>query len=220
LDGRKKLAQEIAKHGVIFESKKLYDNQVVPFIVSYLRKQNVKIEPKAAQLAFDSIGATITRFIKELEKIIATLPENNRTITTKQIEQNIGISRNFNNFELIKAIAKRDPAKAYQIAKYFSENPKNNTLVLTLSVLFSYFANLMICHYEKDKSRNAIKQALGLRSDIQIDDYSDGLENYTATKTMNIISLIRSTDAQSKGVGNPSLQNATLLKELLYKIMH
>jgi DNA polymerase-3 subunit delta len=220
LDGRKRLSQEIAKHGTVVESKKLYDNQIIPFIISYLKQRKVEIEDRAAQLIADCLGVNISRLVNELEKIIIGLPENSRRITVSLVEHNIGINRDFNNFELQRAIAKRDVLKANRIAQYFGKNPKNNPLVVTLSVLFNFFSNLMICHYERDRSINGVKQALGLRFDMQAYDYIDGMRNYNAMKTMNIIALIRSADVRSKGFGNSSLTDEMLLKELIYMIMH
>ncbi|MDR1562643.1 MAG: DNA polymerase III subunit delta [Dysgonamonadaceae bacterium] len=218
LDGRKKLPSEISKKGIVFESKRLYDNQITPFICTYIKSRNLRIEDSAAQLMADSLGANVSKLVNEIEKLIITLPAKS-TITSSLIEENIGISKDFNNFELQRAIAKRDVLKANRIAKYFDNNPKNNPLVLSLTVLFNFFANLMICHYENDKSLGAIKTTLGLRFDMQGYDYVDGLKNYNAFQTMQIISLIRETDARSKGF-NSSLSDGALLKELLFRVMH
>jgi len=220
LDGRKKLSGEIGKIGIVFESKKLYENQIPAFITNYLRKRNVKIDAKSAQMLTDYLGNDLSKLTNELEKLILILPAEKAVITSELIEQNIGISKDYNNFELQKALANKDILKANRIALYFEQNPKNNPIQQTLGALFTFFSNLMICHYENNKSRPNLMSVLGFRSEIQIDDYMPALKNYKPGKTMQIISLIRECDAQSKGVNNVSIPDGYLLKELVYKIMH
>lgn len=220
LDGRKKLAGEIGKIGVSFESKKLYENQIPAFIIRHLQGRNVKIEQKASLLLTDYLGNDLSKLTNELEKLIISLPPSNAQITSTLIEKNIGISKDYNNFELQKAIASKDILKANRIAKYFEQNPKNNPLIVTLTVLFNFFANLMICHYEGNKTEPHLMSVLGFRFNFQITDYMQAMKNYNPAKTMRIISLIRTADAQSKGVDNVSLPDGKLLAELLYKIMH
>ena len=220
LDGRKKLTGEIGKTGVVFESKKLYENQIPPFITSYLRERKVKIDVKSAQLLTDYLGNDLSKLTNELEKLILLLSKDNPVINTELIEQNIGISKDYNNFELQKALANKDILTANRIALYFDQNPKNNPLILTLATLFSFFSNLMICHYEKNKAKSNLMKILGFWSDIQMNDYIAALQHYKPGKTMQIISLIREFDARSKGVNNVSIPDGILLKELIYKIMH
>ena len=220
LDGRKKLSGEIGKKGIVFESKKLYENQVPAFIINYLRRRNVKIDIKSAQMLTDYLGNDLSKLTNELEKLILILPKENAVITSELIEQNIGISKDYNNFELQKALANKDILKANRIALYFEQNPKNNPFNLTLTTLFTFFSNLMICHYETHKSKPNLVIILGLRFDMQITDYMTALQNYKPGKTMQIISLIRECDARSKGVNNASVPGGNLLKELIYKIMH
>lgn len=220
LDGRKKLALEIGKTGLVFESKKLYENQIPAFIIRYLQGRNVKIEQKASLLLTDYLGNDLSKLTNELEKLIILLPKSNAQITSELIEKNIGVSKDYNNFELQKAIASKDVLKANRIAKYFEQNPKNNPLIVTLAVLFNFFANLMICHYEKNKTESHLMSVLGFRYNFQITDYMQAMKNYNPGKTMRVISLIRTTDARSKGVDNVSLPDGKLLAELLYKIMH
>jgi DNA polymerase-3 subunit delta len=220
LDGRKKLSGEIAKTGIVFESKKLYDNQIPPFITAWLRKRKVKIDMKPAQMLADYLGNDLSKLTNEMEKLILLLPKENPEITSELIEHNIGISKDYNNFELQKALANKDILKSNRIALYFEQNPKNNPIILTLASLFSFFSNLMICHYEKDKSKQNLMAVLGFHADIQIVDYMTALSNYKPLKTMQIISLIRDCDARSKGVNNASVPPESLLKELVYKILH
>ena len=220
LDGRKKLSGEIGKTGIVFESKKLYENQVPAFITNYLRSRNVKIDLKSAQMLTDYLGNDLSKLTNELEKLIILLPKDNPVISSGIIEQNIGISKDYNNFELQKAIANKDILKANRIVFYFDQNPKNYSLQFTLAALFSFFSNLMICHYEKNQSKSNLMNVLGFRAEIQITDYMTALINYKAGKTMQIVSLIREFDARSKGVNNTSVPDGSLLKELVYKIMH
>jgi DNA polymerase-3 subunit delta len=153
LDRRKKLAAEIEKVGVLFESKKIKDAQLPGFISSYLKRRSVEIEPKASEMMAEFVGADLSRMAGELEKLIITLPRGQKRITPEQIERNIGISKDYNNFELRNALVAKDVFKANQIIKYFEENPKTNPLQMTLSVLFNFFSNLMLAYYAPDKSK-------------------------------------------------------------------
>jgi len=220
MDGRKKLPVEIAKTGIVFESKKLYENQIPAFITTFLRNRKVTIDLKSAQMLTDYLGNNLSKLTNELEKLILLLPPKNPVISSELIEQNIGISKDYNNFELQKALANKDILKANRIAFYYEQNPKSNPYTPTLAFLFTFFSNLMICHYEPNKSKSNLMAVLGFRSDIQIIDYLSALNNYKATKTMQIISLIREFDARSKGVNNASVPEGSLFKELIYKIMH
>ena len=220
LDGRKKLSGEIGKTGIVFESKKLYDNQVPPFITNYLRQRNVRTDARCAQLLTDYLGNDLSKLTNELEKLILLLSAGNPVITVELIEQNIGISKDYNDFELQKALAGKDILKANRIARYFEQNSKNNPLQRTLSILFTFFSNLMICHYERDKSKSNLMAIFGFRFDLQITDYMAALQNYRPGKTMQIISLIRECDAKSKGFNNASLPDGAIFSELIYKIMH
>lgn len=220
LDRRKKLAAEIEKVGVLFDSKKIKDAQLPGFITSYLKRKSVEIEPKATEMMAEFVGADLNRMAGELEKLIITLPKGQKRITPEQIERNIGISKDYNNFELRSALIQRDVLKANRIIKYFEENPKTNPLQMTLSVLFNFFANLMLAYYAPDKSEQGIATQLGLRLPWQSREYLTAMRQYTGVKVMNIIGEIRYYDARSKGVGNSSLSNAELLKELVYKILH
>ncbi|MBR1597271.1 MAG: DNA polymerase III subunit delta [Phocaeicola sp.] len=220
LDRRKKLAAEIQKVGVLFESKRLRDYQLPDFISNYLRQQKVDIEAKAAEMMADFVGTDLSRMVGELEKLIITLPKGQRRITPLQIEQNIGISKDYNNFELRNAIIQKDVEKANKIVKYFAENPKTNPIQLTLVVLFNFFSNLMLAYYAPVKTEEGVAAQLGLRSSWQAKDYVAAMRMYSGIKVMQIISDIRMFDARSKGVDNSSVSDADLLKELVYRILH
>ena len=220
LDRRKKLAAEIQKIGVLYESKRLRDYQLPDFISNYLRQQKVDIEPKAAEMMADFVGTDLSRMVGELEKLIITLPQGQRRITPLQIEQNIGISKDYNNFELRNAIIQKDVEKANKIVKYFAENPKTNPIQLTLIVLFNFFSNLMLAYYAPVKTEDGVAAQLGLRSSWQAKEYVAAMRGYSGIKVMQIISDIRTFDARSKGVDNSSVSDADLLKELVYRILH
>ncbi len=220
LDGRKKLAGEIAKTGIVFESKKLYDNQIPSFIISYLQDKKVTIDHQSSQILTDYLGNNLSKLTGELDKLCISLPEDQRRITPELIERNIGISKDYNNYELQDAIAVRNILKANRIIRYFEQNQKNNPFLVTLTVLYNFFSNLMICHYEADKSEANIRNVLGLRSGFQSASYMSAMRIYGPAKTMQIISLIRTFDAKGKGFGNTSVSPGELLKELAHKIMH
>ena len=220
LDRRKKLAAEIEKVGVLFESKKIKDTQLAGFITSYLKRKSIEIEPKASEMMAEFVGTDLSRMTGELEKLIITLPKGQKRITPEQIEQNIGISKDYNNYELRNALIIKDVFKANQIIKYFEENPKTNPLQMTLSVLFNFFSNLMLAYYAPEKSEQGIAAQLGLKSPWQSKDYLAAMRKYSGVKVMQIIGEIRYCDAKSKGVGNSSLGDGELLRELVYKILH
>ncbi len=220
LDRRKKLAAEIEKTGVLFESKKVKDAQLPAFITSYMKRKGIDVEPKATAMLADFVGADLSRLTGELEKLIITLPKGHTRVTPEQIEKNIGISKDYNNFELRSALVEKDVLKANKIIKYFEENPKTNPIQMTLSLLFGFFSNLMLAYYAPEKSEQGIANMLGLRTPWQAKDYLSAMRRYNGVKTMQIIGEIRYADAKSKGVGNPSLSDGDILRELVFKILH
>lgn len=220
LDKRKKLYAEIEKHGVIFESKKIPEYKIPGFISSYVQTKGLGIDQKSAQMLSDYLGNDLSKLTNEIAKLLIAIPADQKRITAELIEENIGISKDFNNFELLKAIVEKDIFKINQIADYFEKNPKNNPLVMTMSVLFNFFSNLMVCYWAKNKTEQGIAAELGFRNPYQAKDYVLALKSYNAFKSMEIISLLRTYDAKSKGVGNISASDGELLKELLYKIIH
>ncbi|MBE6275285.1 MAG: DNA polymerase III subunit delta [Bacteroides sp.] len=220
LDRRKKLAAIIEKEGVLFESKKVKEAQLPGFISSYLKRKSVDIEPKAAEMMAEFVGMDLSRMAGELEKLVLTLPQGQRRITPEQIERNIGISKDYNNYELRSALIARDVLKANKIIKYFEENPKTNPIQMTLSVLFGFFSNLMLAYYAPEKTEQGIAAQLGLRSSWQAREYLVAMRVFSGVKVMEIIGEIRYCDARSKGVENVSLSDGDLLRELIYKILH
>jgi DNA polymerase-3 subunit delta len=220
IDRRKKLSAEIEKVGVLFESKKVKDGQLPGWIAAYLKRKSVDIEPKAAEMMAEFVGSDLSRMSGELEKLIITLPAGKNRITPEQIERNIGISKDYNNFELKNALLARDVLKANRIIKYFEENPKANPIQVTLAMLFSFYSNLMLAYYAPEKSEQGVAAQLGLRTTWQAREYIQAMRLYSGVKVMQIIGEIRYCDAKSKGVGNSSMSDGELLKELVFKILH
>ena len=220
LDRRKKLAAEIEKVGILFESKKLKETQLPAFITSYMKRKGVDLEPKATSMLADFVGTDLSRLTGELEKLIITLPKGQTRVPPEQIERNIGISKDYNNFELRSALVERNVLKANQIINYFEKNPKTNPLQMTLSLLFGFYSNLMLAYYAPEKSEQGIASFLGLKSPWQAREYQTAMKRYSGVKTMQIIGEIRYTDAKSKGIGNSSLTDSELLRELIFKILH
>jgi DNA polymerase-3 subunit delta len=217
LDKRKKITKLLAKAGVVFESKKLYENQVGDWIKRVLSGKGYTIEPKAAAMLVEFLGNDLGKINNELEKLAIILPQGS-TITPKIIEDNIGISKDYNVFELRKAIGEKDQLKAYKIADYFANNPKDNPLVLTVGLVFGFFSQLLQYHGLKDKSpANAAKM---LRvNPYFVKDYDIALRNYPMRKVSTIVGALRDIDVKSKGVG-ANVSQADLMRELLVKIFN
>lgn len=220
LDRRKKIVAEIEKNGVVFESKKLKENLLPGFITTYMKRRKMEIDDTAAQLMAEFVGNDLNRLAGELDKLIITMPKDRNRITPVEIERNIGISKDYNNFELKNALITKDTLKANKIVKYFSDNPKSNPLQPTLALLFNYFSNLMVAYYAPERTENGVAAYLGLKSPWLAKEYIAGMKAYTGVKVMNIITQIRLCDARSKGIGNVSLSQGELLRELVYFILH
>ncbi|WP_282073825.1 DNA polymerase III subunit delta [Polaribacter atrinae] len=217
LDKRKKLHKVIAKTGLVYESKKLYENQVSDWIRRVLSGKKYQIEPKATQMLVEFLGTDLSKISNELDKLMLILPKET-IISDKHIEDNIGISKDFNNFELRNAAGGKDIVKANRIINYFAENPKNNPLVMTISLLNSFFTQLLLFHGLKDKSKGAVAKSLGV-SPYFVDEYFLAAKNYPMRKVAQVIAFLRDADVKSKGVGASQSQK-DILKELLFKILH
>lgn len=222
IDKRKAVVKKIDKIGVVYESKKLYDNQMPGFIISYLKAKNIGIDMKSAQMLSDFIGNDISKLIPQLQKLEVSLPSQpaNRRITAEMIEKNVGISKDYNNFELVKAVANKDISAASKIVDHFNKNSKENPIMVTVSVLFNYFSNLLECFWLPRKDESSVMAALNIKSSFFVRDYMAGIRSYNAKKVMEIITDLRTVDAASKGIDNISATQGELLKVLIYKIMH
>ena len=217
-DKRKAFFKAIPKKGVLYESKKIYDNKVPDWITNYVKEKGYGISPKACVILSEYLGTNLGKIVNEVGKLIINVPAG-AEITDQLIEQNIGISKDFNIFELQNAIGRKDIFKANQIAAYFKANPKDNPLVKNVSILFGYFAKVMIYSKLKDKSRNSAAAALSINP-FFVNDYQVASRNYPMKKLEQIISYLREYDLKSKGVDSISTSDGELLKELLYKILH
>lgn len=221
IDKRKKLPAIVEKAGILFESKKLRERDLPSFIENYLKAKGASIDPKSQQIIADSVGADLSRLVGELEKLLIALPENDKRVTPQVVEDQIGVSKDFNAFELRDAIVNRNIFKANQIMKFFDNNPKAGSIYSFLPMLFNYFQNLLIAYYCPQKNnQEALAKWLDLRSAWGAKDYMTGMRNYTGMKTMQIISKIREIDAKSKGLDNPNTPPGELMKELLFFIFH
>jgi DNA polymerase III subunit delta len=219
-DKRKKLVRAVkASGGAVLESSRLYENKIPEWITSWLKQRQCTIEPDAGILLVEYLGTDLGKIANELEKLTIALPAKDRRITPLLIEQNIGISKDYNNFELQKALGQKNVLKANRIINYFSKNPKNNPFTLTVTSLFFFFSKIFTLHYIKDKSRTNVASVLKINPYF-VPEYEQAAKRYDIRKAALIISLLREYDVRSKGFGNSSATDGDLLKELIYKILH
>ena len=217
IDKRKSLYKEISKTGVVYESKKLYENQVADWIRRVLSPKNYTISPKAAQMLVEFLGTDLSKINNELEKLQIILPKGTQ-ISPEDIEVNIGISKDYNNFELRKAIGEKDALKAHRIVNYFAENPKDNPMVVTVSLLFNFFSQLLHFHGLKDKSPRSVASALKVNPYF-VNEYITAARFYPMKKVSSVVSTLRDFDVKSKGVGANAIPQGDLLKEMLTIIL-
>lgn len=222
VDKRKKfVSKTVASGGVVFESAKVSDKELPGFVNKYLAIKKATADPKTVSIIAESIGRDLNRLTSELDKLCMALPENDRRVTAELVEQCIGVSKEYNSFELRAAIVNRDIAKANRIVNYFDKNPKSGGVYVLIPSLFSYFQNLMISWYAPNRqSLGAIADHLELKTEWQARDYMNGMKVYSAMKTMQIISKLREIDEKTKGLDCPNTTPGELMKELIYFIMH
>ncbi len=219
IDSRKKFMVKAAANGVVFKSEKLRDNVVPAFIEEYVKANNATIDNKAKLMIADFIGNDLARITSEIDKTLISLQGQDRKVTPEIVEKEIGISKEYNMFELRNALIDRDVVKANRIVKYIDNNPKTASLFSFLPGLFSFFQNLMVAHYT-DRTDRGVMLALGFKSEWAVKDYMKALRVFSAGKTMKIIQQIRETDAKSKGIDNPNTSPGDLLKQLVFFILH
>lgn len=218
MDKRKKFVKIAAQKGVVFESKKIYENQLVPWIQNYCKERTYSIAPQAVALLAEYLGTDISKVANELEKLMILIPKE-KTISPADIEKNIGISKDFNVFELQNALAAKDVKKANQIVNHFGANPNVNPIQMTIASLFFYFNRLLKYHLSSDKSRNNLVKVLGVQPYF-LDNYVNAARMYPVKKVVEIISILREYDMKSKGVGNVSASVKDLQREMIFKILH
>lgn len=221
IDKRRLLVKNIvANGGVVFESKKLYDNQIPSYIKSYFADRKIRIDEKSAQMITEFVGTDISKLNQELKKLEVSMPVGTNTVNSDLVERNIGISKDYNNFELLKAVISKNSLMANRIVNHFERNPKDNPTIVTIAVLFNYFSSLLECFWLPNKNEQSVMSSLNLRSSYFARDYMMGLRKYKALEVMNIISDLRTFDAKIKGIGNASASQGELLKELIYRIIN
>jgi DNA polymerase III subunit delta len=218
LDKRKKFLKVAADKGIVFESPKIYENQLITWINKYCSENGYKISPQASAMLAEYLGTEISKVANELDKLMILLPSGS-TISPVDIEKNIGISKDYNIYELQNAIGEKDVLKANRIINHFGANQKQNPIPKTISSLYFYFSKLLKFHFLQDKSRNNITKALGV-GPYFVDGFLKAAKNYSPKKLVEIISLLREIDMKSKGVGNVSASEIDLQRELIYKILH
>ena len=220
IDKRKKVAAELERSGVVLDSKKMRDDQLPAFINGYLREKGLVADNKSVLMMRESIGADLSRLASEIDKLAIALPAGSLNITPELVEEHIGISKEYNNFELQNALVNKDILKANKIVQYFARNPKKNPIQMTLALLFGFFSNVMMCYYAPEKSERGVVEFLGLRSAWGVGDYIKAMRNYKPMHVMEILHLIRLADAQSKGAEGAQMPDGEIMRELLYKILH
>lgn len=218
LDKRTKLYKVLEKQGLVFESAKLYDNKVPDWISNYVKSKSRAISPKATVLLAEYLGNDLSKITNEIDKLILNLKDGEE-ITPGHVEDYIGISREYNIFELHNALGKKNILKANQIVNFFSANPKNNPLIVTIPQLFSYFMKLLTYHTLDDRSPKSVASSLGVHPYF-VSEYESAARMYPKQNVMRIISTLREYDTRAKGVNAGSASEGSLLKELVFKILH
>ncbi len=219
LDKRTKLFKTLESHGIYFESGRIRDYLIPAWIERYLMLKGIKTDPSASAMLTEYLGTDLHKIVNELDKLIITLPDGKPFITTALIEKNIGISKDYNNFELQKAIGEKNILKANMIVHYFANNPKDNPITLSIASLFGFFSKLLTFHYLTDKSKNNVAAVLKVNP-FFVKEYENSATKYNVSKTMEIISLLRIYDLKSKGFGDPGTDPGDLLKELVFRVLH
>ncbi len=218
LDRRTKFFKALSQTGLVFVGKKLYDNQVPGWIADYVKRHGYSIGPEALQMLADHLGSDLGKIVNEVRKLFIN-QEKGSEITAKVIEENIGISKDFNIFEFQNALGARNNQKAYQIAKYFADNPRSNPFVMTTGVLYQFFSRVLLYHSLPDKSKNNAAAELSVNP-FFINHYALAARNYAPDKLLQIFSHLRSYDLKSKGLDNETTNHGELVKELTFKILN
>lgn len=217
LDKRRKMAQTLDKNYVLFESKKLYDRDIPKWIVNFLGNRNYKIQQKACQMLSDFLGTDLQKIRNELEKLMIAVPQK-KEINDADVEYNIGISKDFNIFELQKAISYGDFVKAVQIVNYFGDNTKENPLIATVIMLYAYYCKILKLHYSTDKRENAVASVIGV-APYFVRDYFEAARRYSIKKCVENIATLREFDLRSKGYNVGDVSQKDLYREMIYKLM-
>ena len=219
LDMRTNFAKSLKKNAFIFESKPLYDNQVPAWIVSYLKDKKLDVNSNAAGMMAEYLGTDLSKISNELDKLVINIPPGT-TITEKEVETNIGISKDYNVFELQKALGQRNIVNANRIINYFIANPRKNPLVMVVGALFNYFNKIYMVHFLKGASEKTMMDTLGVRSAYFLKDYKSAARNFNHTQVKQVIGILKDYDLKSKGVNNDGTDPGQLMREMVWKILH
>lgn len=228
VDKRIPLYKSINDKGMVFESVPPRDYEIGGWLAEFARARGLTMDAKASSMLVEHLGADIAKIANELGKLVVSLPQGTKTITADHIEQNIGISKEFNNFELTKALSERNLNRALLIAEHFANNPKDNPFVVTISMLFSHFQRIFILNYQRWLARRKntpmpsemeLAKMLKLPTAFFLKEYQVAANNYPNAKVFAIFGLLREYDMKSKGINGGSASDGELLKELLMKIM-
>jgi DNA polymerase-3 subunit delta len=220
VDGRKKLVPAVDKVGIVFESVKVREGMLPQFITEYLQRKQITIEERACLMMAESVGADLSRLAGELDKLILALPTGQKRITTDLVQSHVGVSKEFNVWELRSAIANKNIQKSNTILYYMEQNVKANPPVMTVSMLFNFFALLMQAWYSPDRTEQGLMKHLDVRQTRQLRECTTAMRNYSALKVMQIIGKLRETDARLKGINKGNLSDADIMHELLFFILH
>lgn len=218
-DGRTKFGKAVKSNTLLFESKKLYDNQVPDWIQTYLKSKKLDISPSAAALVAEYVGTDLSKVSNELDKLAINISKGT-TIDENHIQENIGISKEYNVFELQKALGSKDVVKANRIINYFISNPKKNPFVVVVGTLFNFFSKVYLTHFLKNKSEGEMMSALGVRHSFFLKDYKLAARNFPYSQSRNVISILKEYDLKSKGVGRVNATEGDLMKEMVFRILH
>ena len=220
LDKRKKFLTLASKIGVVYESQKLRDYQLPPVVSDFFRRNGYAIDAKSVMLITESVGADLTRLYGEMKKLIGAMPQGEKTITPSLVEKYIGISKDFNQLEFQNALILKDSLKAFRIAKYFDENPKQNPIFMVLPIMYRLFSQLMMAYYAPAKDKRSLAQYLGSTEWVVEKSILPAMRNYSATKVFYILQAIRDVDEKVKGQGGSNSSNGDLMKQLIFFILH
>lgn len=219
VDGRKKWVTEMRQKGIVYESARLRDYEMPAWINRYVKNQQLQIDEKAVVMLNDFLGTDLSKVANEIDKLRITMPKGSNRITPDLIEKNIGISKDFNVFELQDALISKDVVKANRIVQYFADNKKSNPIQMVLAQLFNFFSNLMLFHYLPQKTADAAAAEFKIHPFIA-KNFVKAAQSFNAWKTIFILGYIRETDAKSKGINAGNIDDKDLYKELIFKILH
>jgi len=218
LDARKKLAKEVDVKGVLFESKKLYDNQVEPFVSTLVAENGYKINPRASYIFAQYIGNNLSRINNEFEKLTVNL-KSGQEIDEVTIQRNIGISKEYNIFELQNSLVRRDVEKVFRIVNYFADNPKSNPIIPSITILFNFFTKVMLAHINSNMQDRELASVIGV-SPFFVKDYRNACRSFNRSKIIDAIKALHEADLQSKGIGYNNITEGDIMKELVYKLLN